>query len=161
MFQFLVTNWTVFPQHLHYFTFPLATYEGSNFTTSSPALILRFYHYYGHPSCHIVLCNLRFYFFCHTARQAYEISVPQPGIKPIPPALEAGNLNHWTAREVPNPAFILVNHQDLKWQAATCFLVWCLIKCFQSFPKKWQMVARLVLLGISLLVRKWIFFSSV
>ena len=28
------------------------------------------------------------------------ISVPQPGIEPMPPALEAGNLNHWITREV-------------------------------------------------------------
>ena len=27
--------------------------------------------------------------------------VPQPGIKPSPPALTAGSLNHWTNREVP------------------------------------------------------------
>ena len=25
----------------------------------------------------------------------------QPGIKPVPPALEAQSLNHWTARKVP------------------------------------------------------------
>ena len=29
------------------------------------------------------------------------ILVPRPGIKPMPPALEAQHLNHWTAREVP------------------------------------------------------------
>ena len=28
------------------------------------------------------------------------ISVPQPGVEPTPPALEARNLNHWIAREV-------------------------------------------------------------
>ena len=28
------------------------------------------------------------------------ILVPQPGIKPTPPALAAWSLNHWTAREV-------------------------------------------------------------
>ena len=27
--------------------------------------------------------------------------VPQPEIKPVPPALGAQSLNHWTAREVP------------------------------------------------------------
>ena len=26
---------------------------------------------------------------------------PQPGIEPVPFALEAQSLNHWTAREVP------------------------------------------------------------
>ena len=29
------------------------------------------------------------------------ILVPQPGIEPVSPALEALSLNHWTAREVP------------------------------------------------------------
>ena len=29
------------------------------------------------------------------------ILVPWPGIKPVPPAMEAQSLNHWTDREVP------------------------------------------------------------
>ena len=29
------------------------------------------------------------------------VLVPRPGIEPAPTALEAQNLNHWTAREVP------------------------------------------------------------
>ena len=29
------------------------------------------------------------------------ILVPQPGIKPVPPAVEVQSLNNWTAREVP------------------------------------------------------------
>ena len=29
------------------------------------------------------------------------ILVPQPGIEPMPPALEEWSLNHWTAQEVP------------------------------------------------------------
>ena len=33
---------------------------------------------------------------------AYRILIPQPGIEPAPPALEARSLNHWTAREVPD-----------------------------------------------------------
>ena len=28
--------------------------------------------------------------------------IPQPGIEPLPPALELQSLNHWTAREVPD-----------------------------------------------------------
>ena len=31
----------------------------------------------------------------------YRILVTQPGIKPMPSALGAWSLNHWTAREVP------------------------------------------------------------
>ncbi|XP_036716741.1 myelin protein zero-like protein 2 isoform X3 [Balaenoptera musculus] len=32
---------------------------------------------------------------------AYGILVTQPGIEPVPPALETRCLNHWTAREIP------------------------------------------------------------
>ena len=37
------------------------------------------------------------------------ILVPQPGIEPAPPAVEAQSLNHWTAREVPIHFFLLCN----------------------------------------------------
>ena len=30
------------------------------------------------------------------------ILVPQPGIEPVPPALEMPSLNHWTSRKVPS-----------------------------------------------------------
>ena len=33
------------------------------------------------------------------------ISVPQPGIEPVPPELEVQSLNPWTAREVPPRVF--------------------------------------------------------
>lgn len=32
---------------------------------------------------------------------AFEFLVPQIGIKVAPPATEAGNVNHWTIREIP------------------------------------------------------------
>ena len=35
--------------------------------------------------------------------------VPQPGIEPVPPAVEARSLNHWTAREVPYSAYQIVS----------------------------------------------------
>ena len=38
-------------------------------------------------------------FWLHHA--ACGILVPTPGIKAVPPAVEAQSLNHWTAREVP------------------------------------------------------------
>ena len=45
---------------------------------------------------------LVFFFFSsifgHTMRHA---GSPRPGIKPVPPAVEAWCLNHWTAREIP------------------------------------------------------------
>ena len=39
------------------------------------------------------------FFWLHSV--ACKILVPQPGIKPMPPAVEAPSLNKWTAREVP------------------------------------------------------------
>ena len=35
------------------------------------------------------------------AAVAYRNLVPQPGIEPVPPAVEAQNFNHWTTGEVP------------------------------------------------------------
>ena len=35
------------------------------------------------------------------------ILVPQPGIKPVPPAVKAWSLNHWTAKEVPKIIFLI------------------------------------------------------
>ena len=34
--------------------------------------------------------------------------IPQPGIEPIPPAVEAWNVNHWTTRKVPHLIFRLL-----------------------------------------------------
>ena len=39
-----------------------------------------------------------FFFFWHAA---CGILVPQPGIEPVPAAMEGWSLNHWTTREVP------------------------------------------------------------
>ena len=39
---------------------------------------------------------------CNLLVGACGILVPQPGIEPMPPALEAQSLNHWSAREVPH-----------------------------------------------------------
>ena len=36
------------------------------------------------------------------------ILVPQPGIEPVPRALEVQRLNHWTAREVPGSSSFLL-----------------------------------------------------
>ena len=40
-----------------------------------------------------------FVFLLHC--EAYGILVPWPGIEPVPPAVEALSLNHWTTREIP------------------------------------------------------------
>ena len=50
---------------------------------------------------------LSFFFFliCFGCAVGREILIPQPGIESVPSAVEAWNLNHWTAREVPNLDF--------------------------------------------------------
>ena len=56
-----------------------------------------------------------FYLFIYLwpRHAACGILVPWPGIKPVPPALEAQSLNHWTAREVPlSNIFIAVKYTD-------------------------------------------------
>ena len=41
---------------------------------------------------------------CHVA---WGILVPRPGIEPVPSALEAQNLNHWTIKEIPSLVIII------------------------------------------------------
>ena len=43
----------------------------------------------------------RVVFFFHSFFQACGILFPQPGIEPVPSALEAWSVNHWTTNEVP------------------------------------------------------------
>ena len=50
--------------------------------------------------------NILFFFFFWPHGAACGILVPRPGIKPVPPALEAQSLNHWTAREVLSVVFL-------------------------------------------------------
>ena len=47
---------------------------------------------------------------------ACRILVPQPGIEPMPSAVEARNLNHWTAREVPEPNSLFQSLKGHKWK---------------------------------------------
>ena len=61
-------------------------------------LALLFYQLPFAPRYVVVFIYLFVYWLCLVA---YGILVPQPRIKPVPPALEARSLNHWTAREVP------------------------------------------------------------
>ena len=91
----------------------LITYCGLNWYFSNAYMILNIFsgatcHPYAFFSCLLTLLPilkrcftfiLFFFFFlsCHTACR---IPVPQPGIEPIPPAVETWGLNHWTARAV-------------------------------------------------------------
>ena len=49
-------------------------------------------------------------------RTTCRVSVPLPGVEPVPPPLEAWSLNHWTTRAVLTPWFspCLYNRRDIK-----------------------------------------------
>ena len=42
----------------------------------------------------------------HACGVACRILIPLPGIKPVPSAVEAWSLNHWTTREAPAKEFL-------------------------------------------------------
>ena len=52
--------------------------------------------------------RILFYLFFWPQHAGILSVVPRPGIEPVPPAVEARSLNHWTAREVPER--ILLNN---------------------------------------------------
>ena len=54
--------------------------------------------YFGHSFKMPSIIFLVFFWPCHVA---CGILFPRPGIEPVPPAVEAQSLNHWTTREVP------------------------------------------------------------
>ena len=55
-----------------------------------------------------------FFFFGATLHNVWDlILVPGPGIEPVPPAVEARSLKHWTAREVPRSFFAKENRNLL------------------------------------------------
>ena len=51
-----------------------------------------------------------FFFFVCFGRIVRHVGilVPQPGMEPAPPAVEARSPNHWTAREAPPPQQVFV-----------------------------------------------------
>ena len=56
-----------------------------------------------------------FFFLFWPQQEACRILAPQPGIKPVPPAVEAQSPNHWTAREVPIRLFIFLFLLESYW----------------------------------------------
>ena len=56
--------------------------------------------------------NYLFTYSLHHA--AHKILVPQPGIKPVSPAVEAQTLNHWTTREAPEKFKVLLRDSHLE-----------------------------------------------
>ena len=59
----------------------------------------------GHSSSSKVRPACLFFFFLAAPRGMQDLS-PPPGIEPVPPAVGARSLNHWTAREVPVCPFL-------------------------------------------------------
>ena len=63
--------------------------------------------------------DLYVFFFPRLCQEAWGISVPRPGIKPKPSALEASCLNHWTAKKIPLLSLSsLLYPWPLAWQLA-------------------------------------------
>ena len=70
---------------------------------------------------------------------AYGTLVPHPGIKPMPPPLEAQSLNHWTTRDVPTqtlnnwPHFVWSLWTPSQWSALCA--QWLLSLAFPPHPR--------------------------
>ena len=92
---------------------------------------------------------LFFLFFYWSCSAACGILVPQQGIEPAPPALEAQSLNHWTTREVPQNVHFQWS-LDIRWlppswqnsllQTQTCYyskILWIVLEirviCLKNF----------------------------
>jgi len=68
---------------------------------------------------------------CRLSSSSLQILLPWPGVKPVPPAMEAQCINHWTSREFPLVLFSLYHeeHRQSQWWW-TFFIVhmWCVFK---------------------------------
>ena len=62
---------------------------------------------------------------------SWHVELPWPGVEPMPPAVEAQSLNHWTTKEVPPFYFLLVVFQfqvlglNLPFILSLFFLICC------------------------------------
>ena len=65
-------------------------------------------------SCAIITKGIRVCFLFSFGCAACGILVPWPGIKPVPFALEAQSLNHWTTREIPLRIVLLYWREGVK-----------------------------------------------
>ena len=54
------------------------------------------------------MVSYKIYLFIFGSVLACVILVPQPGVEPMSPALEAWSPNHWTTRELPYTNFRIV-----------------------------------------------------
>ena len=94
------------------------------------------------------LCwTVEFFFFGHTA---CEILVPQLGIEPTPPAVEAWSLNQWTAREFPRVHSLLIGpHQPLKLSIIQCWIKWFLTWDDTREGNTWYSLEEIIILIIA------------
>ena len=73
------------------------------------------------------------YFVC-SHHATCRIFVPWSGIKPVPRALKAWSLNHWTCRKVPRfhfRSFVFQSSSSVKWRAEPLRVSFCM---YSSFP---------------------------
>ena len=59
-------------------------------------------------------CTSNFFFFFWPCHIACGTLLPSPGVKPVPPALEAWSLNPWRAKKVPTSNFLNNNGKLFK-----------------------------------------------
>ena len=57
------------------------------------------------------------------------ILVPQPGMEPVPPTMEAWSLNHWTVREAPGPRLYSTCAPTSEEQSCCPQVAFCVIPC--------------------------------
>ena len=67
-----------------------------------------------------------FFFLFWSCGVACRILVPPPGIKPMPPAVEAWSSNHWTAREFSKDDRVYIEVEDSDdWENWPDSATWC------------------------------------
>ena len=67
----------------------------------------------------VVVLFFGVFFWLHGA--ARKILVPPPGTEPVPSAVEAWSINHWTAREVPEGVFFFLKTWQNYRMATLCW----------------------------------------
>ena len=88
--------------------------------------------------------HLFIFLFCFVfwpCRMACKILVPRPMIEPVPPAVEARSLNHWTAREVPPMPFVerTIHSPPTRLYLCTYWSHLCASISGHSIPFHWSM----------------------
>ena len=95
--------WVRIPAHGLKFQSELNSFMYNRFRTTSKAAHspTQVWKPLSHKMLTLSHAELKLVFICWLLPTAYGILVPWPGIEPLPPAVEAWSLNHWTSEEVP------------------------------------------------------------